>query len=377
MNRRLQHENRNIAMKKIFLFSLLISFLQSNGATLKGKILPFVKGTTYVLTLINYDTRKDSVIKKIETDDKGNFTIQINNKEPFVYSFGTDKKVYLHLLIKPKDIIELSIDNDKIVGKGSQDTQYLVDYEAFRIGIFKKWLKPVYDSSAAAEKSGNKEKLEYWNKQQTYASDNYKAELSKWVSQSFFLRSPAAIHHSLRWHPDNDIVLMDSLVAIYKRNYPNISLTKQIEAKVTRTKRTAFGAKAPDFISSDQNGTAFELYSIAGRYILLDFWASWCPPCRQESPTLVRLFNQYKDRGFTIVSVSVDDKKDKWIEAIQKDGLVWTNVSEVNGWKSPSATLYNVSAIPQSFLLDKDGKIIAKNLRGTDLENKLAELLGK
>jgi len=364
-------------MNKSCVILLLLSILKIEAAGLKGKILPFIKGNEYLLTLMNYDTRKDSVVRKFSTDELGNFSVEINLSEPLLYSLGNKEKVLLLLLIKPNDQIELSIENEKIVVKGSQDSQYLQDYETFRLGLFKKWLKPVYDSSGAAEKSGNKATLEYWNKQQTYASDSYKAELSQWVRQPFFMRSPAAIHHSLRWHPDNDIALMDSLVANYKINFPNSMLSKQMEAKVLRTKRTAMGMKAPNFISPDQKGISFNLTSTFGKYVLVDFWASWCPPCRQESPTLVRLYKAYRDRNFTIVSISVDDKKDKWLDAIAKDGLIWTNVSEINGWKSPTATLYNISAIPNSFLLDKEGKIIAKNLRGMDLENKLIELMGK
>ena len=224
---------------------------------------------------------------------------------------------------------------------------------------------------------GNKQKLEYWNKQQTQASDSYKAELSTWVKQPFFMRSLAAIHHSLRWHSDNDIALMDSLVASYKKNYPYSSLTQQIDNKVARIKRTALAATAPNFNALDNLGNVVQLSSFAGKYVLLDFWASWCPPCRQESPTLVRLYNAFKDKNFTIISISVDDNKEKWLAAVQKDGLVWPNVSELDGWKSPLATLYNVSAIPNSFLLDKEAKIIAKNLRGKDLESKLVELMGR
>jgi len=364
-------------MNKYILVLLLSICSISEAATIQGKILPVAIGEEYSLTLINYDTRKDSIVKKFRTDEMGNFSVTIDNTEALIYSLSNEKKAFLHLLIRSKDQIDLQIDGEKLKAKGSQDTQYLIDYENFRKSVFKKWLQPVYDSSALAEKMGNKRKLEYWNKMQTTASDNYKAEISNWVKQPFFMRSPAAIHHSLRWHPDNDISLMDSLVAKYQKYYPYSVLTQQIAAKVTRIKRTAMNAVAPNFISKDNFGNVFQLDSSSDNYILLDFWASWCPPCRQESPTLVRLYNAFKDKKFTIVSISVDDNKEKWLAAIQKDGLVWPNISDLDGWKSPTATLYNVSAIPNSFLLNKEGKIIAKNLRGKDLEDKLVELMGR
>ena len=111
------------------------------------------------------------------------------------------------------------------------------------------------------------------------------------------------------------------------------------------------------------------------KYILLEFWASWCAPCREESPTLVRLYNQYKDKGFEILSVSIDKNTTLWKNAIRQDGYTWENVCDLNGYGGPTAALYTVTAIPNSFLLDKNGKIIAKDLRGKNLETKLAELM--
>jgi thiol-disulfide isomerase/thioredoxin len=107
---------------------------------------------------------------------------------------------------------------------------------------------------------------------------------------------------------------------------------------------------------------------------LVEFWASWCAPCREESPTLVRLYNEYKDKGFAILSVSIDKNTTQWKNAIRQDGYTWENVCDLNGYGGPTAALYTVTAIPNSFLLDKNGRIIAKNLRGKDLESKLAEL---
>ena len=121
------------------------------------------------------------------------------------------------------------------------------------------------------------------------------------------------------------------------------------------------------------------LSSFKGKYVLVDFWASWCGPCRQENPNLVKAFNRFKNQNFTVLGVSLDrpGNKEKWLKAIHNDGLAWTHVSDLNFWNSKTAALYVVRAIPQNFLLDPNGKIIGKNLRGEDLENKLEELFGK
>ncbi len=365
-------------MKHSILSALLVivSYL-GQAAVIQGKITTVAPGKTLVLTLINYDTRIDTPVKSFTIKPDSTFTIELTLPEPLIYSLGEAGKPLLHLLVKDQDKISLNITAERITGRGSAGTEYLIAYENHRKRLFTKWLQPVYDSSAVAEKSGDKVKLEYWNKEQTKASDNYKEELSKWVMQPFFIRSLAAIHHSLRWHPDNDISLMDTMLANYEKLYKGYELTKELANKVTRTKRTALGANAPTFQSKFADGKSYDFSKTKAEYILLDFWASWCKPCRQESPTLVRLYNAYKDKGFTIVSVSVDDNKEKWLNAVTKDNLSWTNVSELKGWASPTATLYNVSAKQNSFLIDSQGNIIAKNLRGHDLENKLAELLGK
>ena len=139
----------------------------------------------------------------------------------------------------------------------------------------------------------------------------------------------------------------------------------------------AVGEMAPDIMLEDRDGKMAKLSSLRGKVVLLDFWASWCGPCRHENPTVVKAYQKYEAKGFTVFSVSLDQSKDKWLAAIEKDGLIWNNhVSDLKGWQSAGAALYKVSGIPATFLLDKEGKIAAKNLRGPALEDKLKELLG-
>jgi peroxiredoxin len=147
---------------------------------------------------------------------------------------------------------------------------------------------------------------------------------------------------------------------------------------IADAKVTAIGSTAVDFVQPDTSGVPVSLSSFRGKYVLLDFWASWCGPCRQENPNVVANFQKFSPKNFTVLGVSLDrpGQKDKWLQAIYKDNLTWTHVSDLQFWNNAVAKQYKVQGIPQNFLIDPNGKIIAKNLRGAALEQKLCEVLG-
>jgi peroxiredoxin len=138
---------------------------------------------------------------------------------------------------------------------------------------------------------------------------------------------------------------------------------------------TGIGRPAPAFAQANVKGKPITLSSFKGQYVLVDFWASWCGPCREENPNVLKSYRQYHSRGFTVLGVSLDDKKGDWLKAVKKDGLPWMQVSDLKGWKNDVAVLYGIEGIPMNFLIDKDGKIVAKGLRGDDLDKKLEEFL--
>jgi peroxiredoxin len=171
--------------------------------------------------------------------------------------------------------------------------------------------------------------------------------------------------------------------------YPNSKYTKLLSSEVERglamkkqeeerEKRSnvGIGKKAPEIALPNPDGKIIKLSDFKGKYVMIDFWASWCGPCRMENPEVVKLYNKYKDKGFTILGVSLDENAEKWKSAIAKDGLVWDQVSDLKGWASSVNPVYEVQAIPLTYLIDKEGVIIAKNLRGQDLSDKLEELFG-
>jgi peroxiredoxin len=170
--------------------------------------------------------------------------------------------------------------------------------------------------------------------------------------------------------------------ATLDKRFPNNKLATEFSAMVKKMPVTQMeeglriGQQAPDFTYADLSGNKVSLSSFKGKYVLLDFWASWCPPCRAENPSVVAAFHKFKNKNFTILSVSLDKDKAKWQEAVKKDGLVWTNVSELKEWQSSVVASYGFQSIPSNFLLDPEGKIIAKDLRGAALEETLNAVFG-
>jgi peroxiredoxin len=238
-------------------------------------------------------------------------------------------------------------------------------------------------------------KVEVWNKQ-VAAAQVKKDEATLQKIQSDFQAAQAANVNKIKallpemgtnlvalWtagnflNPEADLETMIQISNKFKAekpNSPNIHI-KTFHQQIMRLRGVDVGSEAPEIAMKMPNDTTLALSSLRGKYVLIDFWASWCGPCRKENPNVVRMYYKFKDKGFDIFSVSLDQEKDSWVKAIEKDGLPWHHVSDLQFWNSAAAAAYGVQGIPATFLLDKEGKVIAKYLRGEDLERKLEEIL--
>lgn len=171
----------------------------------------------------------------------------------------------------------------------------------------------------------------------------------------------------------------ESLYNMLSPKYKKESIGKGIAEILSAARITAIGKTAPDFEQADTAGKMVKLSGLRGKYVLIDFWASWCGPCRAENPNVVKAYQKYHEKGFTVLGISLDQPghKEAWLKAIHQDQLTWTQVSDLQFWNNAVAKLYGIRAIPQNFLLDKDGKIIAANIRGEMLDKKLKEIFGE
>ena len=188
--------------------------------------------------------------------------------------------------------------------------------------------------------------------------------------------SPAAAFYLYRYFTYQ--LPLDDLKATRARISPALAdcpYVKDLDGIIKQLENVQIGKTAPEFSLPDTAGVSVSLSDFRGKYVLLDFWASWCPPCRRENPNVVKAFNEYKDKNFTIIGISLDKDKSKWLKAIADDNLTWTHLSDLKYWDSEIPALYGVRGIPANVLLDPDGVIVAKNITGEDLHQKLKEVI--
>lgn len=262
---------------------------------------------------------------------------------------------------------------------------YLGEVSNYMLGPNKSLFKPDFSEADfrnpyATQGEFQFAKTTYYIKyKHTYTAEGYEAGILELLTKApRATESKRLLNYMLfDLYASMDTDKLEELLLGFLNEFPNDKQGLAYKAKLPAP-QPKVGTMAPDIVLNNPDGKPFKLSDLRGKVVLIDFWASWCGPCRAENPNVVNTYKKYKDKGFTIYSVSLDNNAQNWLAAIQKDGLEWEwHVSDLQGWRSAGAALYSVKSIPAAFLIDKEGKIVAKNLRGAALDQKVKEIVEK
>jgi len=363
-------------MKKLFVTLAFAFYALATYAQIKVSLsVEMQNGGSETFTLLGVDDFEQGEVKEIESitlqNGKANKNLQLKEASAYILK-GAKQQIVLFL--EDKENVKVNIDATKEPAysvQGSKGSTLFLEYLEDKKKLQEKHISPLEKAFSQATTEEAKEKIyaDYMKAMKVMEKELNQTALQK------FGNSIALVFLVMNWEDETDIAYMEEINKRLQSKFAKNQSAIYSQNRLARLKRFAIGSVAPEISLPDANGKIISLSSLKGKYVLLDFWAAWCGPCRQENPKVVAAYNKFKNKGFEIYGVSLDDNKDKWLGAIEKDKLTWINVSDLGGWQSSAAKLYNVKAIPKNFLLDKQGKIVAKNLRGSALEAKLKELM--
>lgn len=361
----------------LFLFTILFIGCSSEkkpSFTIEGSVSDLKENFLVLSVIDDIQNNTTTIIDTLKVNDKGEFKADYF-LEPNMYTLTFDGLKTINLAIDKGQHISVkgtSLDDLKI--SGSIDTDLWNGYESFRkesldrlVNSVRNHIKNLQQENANEDEIAKLRELEV---------ENYKkhlTELMNFVKEKMGT-SIAVYPTSIRWIGGENLPFLQELVGKFEEKYPTSEITEKLKNRVKLLEKTSVGGTISNIEMPNSSNEIISLNNIQKKYTLVDFWASWCPPCRTESKLLNSLYSAYNAKGFEIYGISLDSKREKWLNAIEKDNRIWTEVSTVEGFKTAVSSEYGITALPTNFLIDASGKIITVNIHGQQLKEKIDEL---
>ncbi|MDB5232396.1 MAG: hypothetical protein JWN76_3201 [Chitinophagaceae bacterium] len=368
----------------IFLFSSLsitCSAKETQKNIISGEIKNLPKGLIQLILEEDINRKKSRIIAKIPVDEKGGFKFE-KKLTPYVYTLKiNDRKSVMLAIDKGQDIFIMGDADgpDPLQVTGSEDSEKLSAYEKFRKESLNRLVNSVRNQIKMLKAKGlpeNNPQLVALTKLEVENYEQHRDELIEFIKNEMGT-SLAIYPTSIRWGGEKNIPFLIQLAKRFESAHPNTQIAAKINEKVKVLKSNSIGGKVAEIQMPDKNGKIVSLSSIKAKYILIDFWASWCVPCRRESGLLSELYQKFKPNGFEIYAVGFDSEKNYWMQAIERDKRTWINVSTFREFETPASFDYAVTALPANVLINSSGKVIAKNLHDDDLKAMIEKLFSE
>lgn len=358
----------------------------TSGFELKGTLQNTKGESVYLEKLSQSGT---VVVDSATMDDKGDFVLSNYSPSVGFYRLRINNANFAMLVLDSAQKVTIKGDardlGNTFSAEGSPDTKLFLEYNVMAQNQKRRTdsLENIFRTALITQKLDSLT-ADSLSKELQKPYETMIAQYSDKVAQKIKENtgSFASIMAIQQLKPENYMDVYKALDQGLQKKYPNSddiksfhAMVQQTQMMVVRSEATKVGNEAPELILPTPDNKELALSSLRGKVVLIDFWASWCGPCRKEMPNVKLVYQKYKDKGFEIYGVSLDKDRNAWLEAIEKDGLKWPQVSDLKFWQSEAAQTYAVQSIPHTVLIDRDGKILASGLRGAELERKLAEVL--